>query len=76
MLPGVHVKATAPVNPPNPVTVTANMPDMPLATVTEETAVTEKSHAGPFSGTLLTLPPVWVIVSAPVTGPGVVVATG
>ena len=75
-LPGVHVKATGPVNPPNPVTVTANMPDMPEGTVTEETAVTEKSHAVPFSGTLLTLPPVWVIVSAPVTGPGVVVADG
>jgi hypothetical protein len=75
-LPGVHVKDTAPVNPPSPITVTANVPDPPLATVTEETAVTEKSYAVPASGTVLTLPPVCVIVSAPVTGPGGVAATG
>src|SRR5271156_7112036 len=75
-LPGVHVKDTAPVNPPSPITVTANVPDPPLATVTEETAVTEKSYAVPASGTVLTLPPVCVIVSAPVTSPGGVAATG
>src|SRR5580658_1249231 len=75
-LPGVQVKATAPVNPPKPVTVTATGPDMPLATVTDEAAVTEKSHAVPLSGTVLTLPPVCVIVSAPVTGPVGVAATG
>lgn len=75
-LPGVHMKATAPVNPPNPVTVTVNVPDMPLGTVTDEAAVTEKSHAVPDSGTVLTFPPVCVIVRAPVTGPGGVAATG
>src|SRR5271156_3741166 len=72
---GVQVKATGPVNPPNPVTFTVNGPVAPLATLMAE-AEAEKSHAVPFSGTLLTLPPAWVIVSAPVTGPGVVFADG
>ncbi len=46
---------------------------MPLATVMAA-AETEKSHAGPVSGTVLTLPPVCVIVSVPETGPGGVAA--
>ncbi|MGA7062274.1 MAG: hypothetical protein WBY69_13780, partial [Candidatus Acidiferrales bacterium] len=47
----------------------------PLATLALP-AETEKSHAVPLSGTVLTLPPVCVIVSAPATGPGVVLAVG
>ena len=74
-IPGVQVKATAPVKPPSPVTTTGNEPVAPLATLMAA-AETEKSHAVPVSGTVLTLPPVCVIVSAPVTGPGVVVAEG
>ncbi len=72
---GVQVKDTAPVNPPNPVTSTGNEPVAPLATVMGE-ADTEKSHAGPDSGTVVTVPPVCVIVRVPGTGPGVVVAIG
>jgi len=41
---GVQVNATAPVNPPNPVTRTGNDPVAPLATVIFA-AETEKSHA-------------------------------
>ena len=72
---GVQVKDTAPVNPPNPVTSTGNVPVAPWAIVMEA-AVTEKSHAGPDSGTVVTVPPVCVIVRVPGTGPGVVVAIG
>ena len=61
---GVHVKDTDPVNPPNPVMITGNVPVTPLATVMAA-AVTEKSHAGPVSGTVVTLPPVCVIVRVP-----------
>jgi len=72
---GVQVKDTAPVNPPNPVTVTGNEPVAPLA-MTIVAAETEKSHAVLDSGIVLTLPPVCVIVRVPETGPGVVAATG
>ena len=72
---GVHVNDTAPVNPPSPVMITGNEPVAPLATVMAA-AVTEKSHAGPDSGTVVTVPPVCVIVRVPGTGPGVVVAIG
>jgi hypothetical protein len=74
-VPGAQVEATAPVNPPKPVTTTGNMPVAPRATLMAA-ADTEKSHAGPLSGTVLTLPPVCVIVSEPATGPGGVAATG
>ena len=72
---GVQVKDTAPVNPPNPVTSTGNVPIAPWAIVMEA-AETEKSHAGPDSGMVVTLPPVCMIVRLPATGPGGVAATG
>src|SRR5271156_6739601 len=72
---GAHVKATGPVNPPNPVTFTVNGPVAPLATAMVA-AETEKSHAGPNSGMVVTVPPVCVIVSVPGTGPGGVAASG
>ena len=74
-MPGVQVKDTAPVNPPSPVMITGNVPVMPLVTLMAA-AETEKSHAVPVSGTVLTLPRVCVIVSAPETGPGGVAADG
>src|SRR5580693_7247105 len=74
-IPGVQVKATAPVKPPSPVTTTGNEPVAPLATLTAA-AETEKSHAVPLRTTVLTLPPVCVTVREPATGPGVVVAMG
>src|SRR5580704_18241744 len=72
---GVQVKDTDPVNPPSPVTSTGKVPVAPLAMVMVA-AETEKSHAGPDSGTVVTLPPVCVIVTVPATGPGAVVAMG
>ena len=72
---GVQAKDTAPVNPPNPVVNTGNEPVAPWATVMFA-AETEKSHAGPDSGTVVTVPPVWVIVRLPGTGPGAVAASG
>ena len=74
-MPGVQVKDTDPVNPPSPVMITGNVPVMPLVTPMAA-AETEKSHAGPVSGTVLTLPSVCVMVSEPETGPGGVAATG
>ena len=74
-VPGVQVKATAPVKPPSPVTTTGNEPVAPLATLMAA-AETEKSHAVPLRTTVLTLPPVCVTVREPATGPGVVVAMG
>src|SRR5271156_699191 len=72
---GVQVNATAPVNPPNPVTSTGNVPVAPRATLMAAAEI-EKSHACADSGTVLTLPPVCVIVRLPPTGPGGVAATG
>src|SRR5271156_5018498 len=72
---GVQVNATAPVNPPNPVTSTGNDPVAPRATLMAAAEI-EKSHACADSGTVLTLPPVCVIVRLPATGPGGVAATG
>jgi len=73
---GVQVKATAPVNPPNPVTSTGNEPVAPLATVMGE-ADTEKSHAVPARATVCGLPLAEsVMVMALETGPGAVVALG
>jgi len=75
-IPGVQVKATAPVKPPSPVTTTGNEPVAPLATLTAA-AETEKSHAIPVSETACGLPlALSVIVSDPVTGPGAVPAAG
>src|SRR5277367_3100408 len=75
-LPGVQVKATAPVKPPSPVTTTGNEPVAPLATVMAA-AEAEKSHAMPFRTTVCGLPlPESVTVMALATGPGVVVALG
>src|SRR5277367_1140847 len=74
-VPGVQVKDTEPVNPPSPVMITGNVPVMPLVTPMVATE-TEKSHAGPVSGTVVTLPRVCVMVSEPETGPGGVAATG
>ena len=74
-VPGVQVKDTDPLNPPNPVMITGNVPLMPLVTPMVATE-TEKSHVGPLSGTVATLPSVCVIVSEPETGPGGVAATG
>jgi hypothetical protein len=75
-IPGVQVKATAPVKPPSPVTVTGNEPVAPLATLMAA-ADTEKSHAIPVSETDCGLPlALSVIVSDPVTGPGAVPAAG
>src|ERR1700723_1466660 len=69
-VPGVHANATGPVNPPNPVTVTAKVPIAPLATVTLEGADTEKSQAVPVRPTDCGLPlALSVTVIAPVTGP-------
>ena len=71
---GVQVKDTAPVNPPNPVMVTGNVPMAPLATLTLDGAETEKSQAVPVSGTDCGLPfASSVSVSVPVTGPAPVV---
>ena len=76
VLPGVQVKETAPVNPPSPVMVTGKVPMAPLATLALP-AETEKSHAIPVSETDCGLPlALSVIVSDPVTGPGVVPAAG
>src|SRR5580692_4731426 len=75
-IPGVQVKATAPVKPPSPVTTTGNEPVAPLATLTAA-AETEKSHAVPFRTTVCGLPLAEsVTVMALATGPGVVVALG
>ena len=74
-IPGVQVKATAPVKPPSPVTTTGNEPVAPLATLMAA-AETEKSHAVPLRVTVLILPSVCVTVRVPATGPGVVVAMG
>ena len=74
-MPGVQVNDTDPVNPPSPVMITGNVPVMPLVTPMAA-AETVKSHAGPVSGTVLTLPSVCVMVSEPETGPGGVAATG
>jgi len=74
-VPGAQVNATGPINPPNPVTFTVNGPVAPLATVMAA-AEAEKSHAGPDNGTVVTVPPVCVIVSVPGTGPGGVAASG
>jgi len=74
-MPGVQAIATAPVKPPSPVTTTGNEPVAPLATL-KAAADTEKSHAGPVSGTVLMAPPVCVIVRLPGTGPGAVAAVG
>src|SRR5580692_4010523 len=75
-IPGVQVKATAPVKPPSPVTTTGNEPVAPLATLMAA-AETEKSHAVPFRTTVCGLPLAEsVTVIALATGPGVVVALG
>jgi hypothetical protein len=52
---GVQVNATAPVNPPNPVTSTGNVPVAPLATVMVAAEI-EKSHAVPARATVCGLP--------------------
>ena len=76
VLPGVQVNETAPVNPPSPVMVTGKVPMAPLATLALP-AETEKSQAIPVSETDCGLPlALSVIVSDPVTGPGVVPAAG
>lgn len=73
----MQVKATAPVNPPSPVMVTEKLPIAPLATVTLPGAETEKSQAVPASGTDWGLPfALSVMVSEPVSAPGVVDAAG
>ena len=73
---GVQVKDTAPVNPPNPVMVTGNVPMAPLATLTLDGAETEKSQAVPVSGTDCGLPLASsVTVIVPVTGPAAVVGS-
>src|SRR5580658_7431374 len=75
-IPGVQVKATAPVKPPSPVTTTGNEPVAPLATLTAA-AETEKSQAVPARFNVCGLPLAEsVTVMALVTGPGVVVALG
>lgn len=67
---GVQANETAPVNPPNPVTVTGKVAIAPLATETLEGADTEKSHAVPVRGTDCGLAlALSVTVIAPVTGP-------
>lgn len=76
-VPGVHANATGPVNPPNPVTVTAKVPIAPLATVALEGADTEKSQAVPVSATDCGLPlALSVMAIASVTAPGAVVCCG
>lgn len=73
VLPGVQVKDTEPVNPPNPVIVTGKLPIAPLATVTLDGAETEKSQAVPVSGTDCGLPlALSVTESVSVTVPGAV----
>jgi len=73
---GVQVNATAPVNPPNPVTLTVNGPVAPLATVMAA-AEAEKSHAVPLRASTCGLPPeLSVKLIVPVTGPGAVPAAG
>ena len=75
-IPGVQVKATAPVKPPSPVTTTGNEPVAPLATLMAA-AETEKSHAVPFRTTVCGLPlALSVTVMALLTGPGAVLAPG
>lgn len=71
-LPGVHVKETAPVNPPSPVMVTGKVPMAPLATLALP-ADTEKSQAVPVSGTVCGLPlALSVTDTASLTVPGAV----
>jgi len=73
VLPGVQVKATAPVNPPSPVIVTGKVPMAPLATLTLDGAETEKSQPVPVRGTVCGLPLASSVnVSDPATGPAAV----
>ena len=75
-MPGVQVKDTAPVKPPNPVTSTGNEPVAPLATLMAA-AETEKSHAVPLRASACGLPPeLSVKLIVPVTEPGAVPAAG
>jgi hypothetical protein len=77
VLPGVQVKDTEPVNPPNPVIVTGNVPMAPLATLTLLGAETWKSQAVPVSDTDCGLPlALSVTMIVPVSAPGVVEPDG
>jgi len=75
-VPGAQVKATGPMKPPEPRTLTVNDPVAPRATVMAA-AEAEKSHAVPFRTTVCGLPLAEsVTVMALATGPGAVVALG
>ena len=76
-LPGVQVKDTIPVNPPNPVMVTGKVPIWPLPKVTVLDVETEKSQAVPVSGTDCGLAfALSVTMIVPASGPGVVDPAG
>ncbi len=68
-IPGLQVKATAPVKPPKPVTTTGNEPVAPLATLVAA-AEAEKSQAVPVRVTVcgLALALSVIVDAAPVTG--------